>query len=81
MYFVYILRSELNGRFYIGSTDDVSRRLADHNSGNTPSTKPYRPRKPAHVESFATKTEARKRELQIKSWKNSEYMKKALGLE
>jgi len=32
---VYILKSQTNGRYYIGSTDDLDRRLKEHNSGNS----------------------------------------------
>ena len=34
-YFVYILQSERDGSFYIGSTSDVEARLSRHNSGRT----------------------------------------------
>lgn len=33
MYFVYVLRSDFDNKFYIGFTDNVKRRLSDHNSG------------------------------------------------
>ncbi len=33
MYFVYILQSEKDGSYYTGSTEDVEKRLAEHNSG------------------------------------------------
>ena len=33
MYFVYILFSEKLNRYYVGTTDDVARRLFEHNSG------------------------------------------------
>ena len=37
MHYVYVLRSE-NGTFYIGRTNDVQRRLAEHNEGRNRST-------------------------------------------
>ena len=37
--FVYIIQSTKTGRYYIGSTTDIDRRLYDHNHKNTPSTK------------------------------------------
>ena len=43
MYYVYILRSEVNQSFYKGSTDDLERRLSEHNSGKEKSTSRYRP--------------------------------------
>lgn len=41
--YVYVMRSEKDQRFYVGMTSDVSRRLKEHNSGKTRSTKAYRP--------------------------------------
>ena len=38
LYRVYIIQSTA-GRFYIGHTDDVARRLNDHNSGKSNWTK------------------------------------------
>ena len=43
MFFLYVLESELNGRFYVGSSKDVSLRLTQHNSGLNSSTRSYRP--------------------------------------
>jgi putative endonuclease len=42
MYFVYVLRSQITGRLYIGSTSDVKRRLDEHNAGLNRSTKHWR---------------------------------------
>jgi putative endonuclease len=42
-YFVYILQSSLNDSFYKGSTDDLSRRFFEHNSGKVSSTSRYCP--------------------------------------
>ena len=39
MWFVYILRSLKDKNHYIGSTNDIQRRLIEHNSGNVDSTK------------------------------------------
>ena len=41
--FVYIIRSEKNGMRYVGSTSDVARRVATHNSGGSEFTAPHRP--------------------------------------
>jgi putative endonuclease len=32
MFYIYILYSEIAGKFYIGHTDDINRRLAEHNN-------------------------------------------------
>jgi len=77
-YSTYIIYSPLFSRYYIGCTKDLKIRLGRHNSGATRSTKPYRPWKLVYWEKFATKTEARKRENQIKSYKHGEAFKKLI---
>ncbi|OGN99392.1 MAG: hypothetical protein A2Y89_00525 [Chloroflexi bacterium RBG_13_51_18] len=39
MWYVYILRSARDNELYIGTTDDISRRLSQHNSGEIEATK------------------------------------------
>ena len=39
MWYVYILRSTIDKDLYIGSTNNVGRRLTEHNSGKVDSTK------------------------------------------
>ena len=80
MFYMYILQSEKNGYFYIGSTKEISVRLSQHNSGMTISTRNRRPWKLIYSETFDTLSEARKREQQIKSWKSPTYMIKMLGI-
>jgi len=70
MFFVYILKSKINGAYYIGSCEDISIRFNQHNKGLVKSTKRYLPWRLIHKESFDTLSGARKRELQIKSWKS-----------
>ncbi|PJE77024.1 endonuclease [Candidatus Uhrbacteria bacterium CG10_big_fil_rev_8_21_14_0_10_48_16] len=66
MYHVYVIESELVGRWYIGCTQDVSLRLNYHNAGKVRSTKPYIPYRLVHTETFSTLREARQREILIK---------------
>ena len=79
MFFVYILRSEVDGGYYIGAAKDVSERIAQHNAGVSLSTRSRRPWKLAYTEAYETLSQARRREQQIKSWKNPAYMVKKLG--
>jgi putative endonuclease len=67
MHNVYILKSLKDFKRYVGSTDDVSKRLAEHNSGKVRSTKSRRPFELVYKEVYATKTEALKREHFLKS--------------
>jgi putative endonuclease len=76
---VYILQSETSGRFYVGSTDELERRLSEHKRGHTPSTRGRGPWKLVHTEKFPTLLEARKRELEIKRWKSARMIKELVG--
>jgi putative endonuclease len=80
MFFFYILRSEKTGKYYIGSTGDFQSRLAEHNSNKSPYTRNRGPWKMIYKEPFATLSLARKREQEIKAWKNPGYMVRKLGL-
>ena len=64
MALLYILQSERTGRFYIGSTEDLARRLEEHRRGQTASTRGYQ-------EEFESLLAAHRRELEIKRWKSS----------
>lgn len=39
MFFVYLLRNTTDGELYVGFTSDLKKRLAEHNRGNTKSTR------------------------------------------
>jgi putative endonuclease len=49
---IYILQSEINGRFYVGITSHLRRRIKEHNSGNNKSTASLKPWKLIHREPF-----------------------------
>ncbi|TSC75971.1 MAG: excinuclease abc c subunit domain protein [Parcubacteria group bacterium Gr01-1014_30] len=66
MYWVYIIKSELHSKLYIGRTNDLSKRLKDHNSGRSPSTKKYIPWKPVYIEGYAVEQDAKDREEKMK---------------
>jgi len=70
MWTLYILQSRTTGRFYTGHTNDLPRRLAEHESGQTQSTRNRGPWTLVHSEEFPTKEEAYARERQIKNWKS-----------
>jgi putative endonuclease len=66
MYYIYIIESLKNGRYYVGSTVNLRDRMKRHNSGQMKSTKPHMPHKIVYTEPFPTLSEARKREAEIK---------------
>lgn len=69
MFYVYILKSRKNFSYYVGSSSDVGKRINLHNAGMVRSTKRYMPWDLVYEEKFVNLSSARKRELQIKSWK------------
>ena len=74
MWYIYILLCE-DGSFYTGSTNDVEKRLEMHFSGKGAKyTKSHKPVKIIHQESFQTKSEALKREAEIKSLSKAKKM-------
>jgi len=66
-YIVYLLLSIKDNRTYLGSTDNLERRLKEHEYGECKSTKNCRPLKLIYTEEYATIEEARKRERYLKT--------------
>jgi putative endonuclease len=79
-FYVYVLQSEVTGRYYIGSAANLDQRILRHNAGRMQSTRHSTPWQLVYSEPFHTLAEARRRELQIKSWKNPIYMRRALNI-
>ncbi|MFH1171244.1 MAG: GIY-YIG nuclease family protein [bacterium] len=78
MYSVYILQSIRSRRYYIGSAEDANKRLAQHNSGGVISTRLYKPWKIVYTECFQSRSDALKREKQMKSWKKRAAIEKLI---
>jgi putative endonuclease len=70
MHFTYILKSFINHSYYVGSCKNIDERFNLHNAGKVKSTKRYIPWEIVHTEKYKSLSSARKRELQIKSWKS-----------
>ena len=79
MFFVYVLKSEKNNRLYYGSTNNLERRIKEHNIGHSKDTKLSRPFRLVYFEEFETLKEARNRELFFKSGKGRSYIKERLS--
>ena len=68
MWYVYFLQSQKNlNYFYKGSTNNLERRLSQHNIGKVQSTVPYRPLKIVYYEGYLNEKAARLRESAIKT--------------
>jgi len=79
MFYVYVLRSKKNGRFYIGSTKDIKKRLAEHNSGKNKATRYIRPLELLYTEQYPTRSDALKRERCLKMGQGRTWLEKKLG--
>lgn len=66
MYYVYILKSLKDENLYIGSTNDLKRRLSEHNNGLNRSTKARRPFELRYYEACTSEKDARTREYMLK---------------
>jgi putative endonuclease len=78
MYYVYAIKSLVRNYIYVGLTNDIERRIDQHNKGENRSTKAYKPFKLIHKEQFETRVEARKREKYLKSGIGKEFLKSLL---
>ena len=78
MYSAYVLQSDRNGGYYIGSTKDISKRLIAHNKGYSTYTKRNGPFKLKYQEDYKTLSEAKKREYYLKSLKSRKAIEKLI---
>jgi len=74
MYSVYILYSKSFNRYYVGYTNNIERRIAEHNRKKGKFTDAGIPWELIYFESYPTKKEAREREEFIKSRKSKAYI-------
>ena len=68
-YYTYILANRSDTTLYIGVTNDIERRVAEHRSGTIPGfTQKYKCHKLVYFESFSDVEQAIAREKQLKKW-------------
>ncbi|MDE1970561.1 MAG: GIY-YIG nuclease family protein [Patescibacteria group bacterium] len=68
MHYVYVLKSKANKSLYIGKTNDLKRRLLEHNSGQSPSTARYQPWIYVYVEAYRSEDDAKLCERRLKGF-------------
>ena len=66
MFYVYVLKSKKDGKFYTGSTNNLRKRFEEHNNGKVFSTKNRRPFELIYYEAYKSEKDARKRESNLK---------------
>lgn len=67
MYYVYILRSTSSNQTYTGFTNDLKKRLVDHNDGRSKHTKKFRPWSLVAYTAFESESKARSYEEYLKT--------------
>ena len=79
MYTVYVLYSKKFDKIYIGYTSDLKQRLLSHNElAKKGWTINYRPWELMHKEEFTEKKFAMKREIELKSHKGRNFIRKVI---
>ena len=78
MEYVYILQSEKNKRYYIGSTNNLKRRLLEHNSGQTKSLRNLLPVVLVFSKGYKERGKARKVEVHLKKFKSRVIIEKII---
>ncbi len=80
MYKVYVLKSEITGKFYTGFTNNLDRRIKEHNSGRGGRfTKLNKSLTLVYFEEYEERNLAMKRERELKTSKGRYFVKKIVG--
>jgi len=75
MFTVYAIKSNVKNYIYVWMTNNLEKRLKEHNNGYEKTTKPYIPFELIYKEEYITRPEARTREKYFKSWQWKDFLK------
>ncbi|MEL7001174.1 MAG: GIY-YIG nuclease family protein [Bacteroidota bacterium] len=75
MFYTYAINSLTRNYIYVGLTDNIERRVNEHNTGKNKTTRPYKPFEIIYSKEFSTRQEARMHEKYLKSGSGKEYLK------
>ena len=78
MYYTYVLRSEVDGKFYSGYSENLKQRFDQHNKGYVESTKFRRPLTIVYYEACLNMEDAIKREKYFKTYHGKMFLKRRL---
>lgn len=82
MYYIYVLKCDdlkrKRRKFYVGFSDDLEKRLKAHKSGGTKTTKSFEEVELVYYEACINKTDAIKREKQLKTGFGRGYIKRRI---
>ena len=79
MYFVYIIYSPTKNKYYVGSCEDVNKRVLKHNTNHSGFTGKTGDWIVKWTEEHPEKSSALKRENQIKAWKSRKMIERLIG--
>jgi putative endonuclease len=77
-WYIYVLKSKKDGMWYTGYTDDLRRRVQDHNKGLVYSTRKRRPFDLVYYEACLDKRDAKMREQYLKTGMGKRYIRNRL---
>ena len=78
VYYLYIIQSDKDDSFYVGTTQSLDERILRHNQGRSKYTKHKRPWNLVYVEEHPDRSIAMKREYAIKGRKSKDYITKLI---
>jgi putative endonuclease len=78
-YFVYVLKSEKDNNFYTGFSENLYKRIEEHDAGRVESTMYRGPFKLVYYEACLNKKDALKRERYLKTAWGKRYIKSRLS--
>lgn len=79
MFYTYVIKSKKDGNIYTGYTNDLRKRLTQHNTGKSTYTKGRGPFVIIYYEACLLEEKARSRELFLKTGMGKRYLKNRLG--
>lgn len=78
MHYVYVLYDKTQDKMYTGLTNNLERRLKEHNRGEARTTVRMKERKLVYYEACTSKSDAHKREKQLKTGFGRGYLRRRL---
>ncbi|MBU1102541.1 GIY-YIG nuclease family protein [Patescibacteria group bacterium] len=78
MYYAYVIKSQSHDTRYVGTTNDIYKRLNEHNSGKCRYTSGRRPWQLVYKEEYSIRGKAMKREKFLKSGQGRKFLDKIL---
>ncbi len=75
IYYTYVLKSNKDNKLYIGHTNNLKKRLIEHNKGVVDSTKPRRPLKLVYYEACLSEAKSIRREMYFKTGFGRRFLK------